>query len=145
MPPVFTVNRLHIWGDEERPWEQGGAEGRDKKEGGTLFVHAGVTVLGRIGITTRLITADGRPVYRGLYVHGEGFMDEPPMYLEAVAILHGLRALHGWMQSPSGDHTAVAQIHRRREVEEQWGHWRSGSQMGPFYCSHRLPRHWQGI
>ena len=68
----------------------------ERVEGTTIYVLTR-WVIGQMGSATCIITTDRWLLFRGLFVHGKITTEEPPVYISEAAILHGQRALHGWM------------------------------------------------
>ena len=89
------------------------ASTRKEVEGATIHEQAGVSVIDQVGITVCIITSERRLLYLGLCVKGRIITKESLAYLSEAAILHGLRALHGSLQSPEGTATPVEKIHMR--------------------------------
>ena len=81
--------------DEEPGPRQKDAQGRFKK---TPIVYAGMATLGDIGTTARIIKLDNIATHRGLHIHGAVIAREKPAYLQEVAAVHAMRALHDWLR-----------------------------------------------
>ena len=97
LPPSFSHDFLIIGGGND-----GGLSDRIERwnkspERERLNVHVGVALLNQIGITVCVITDDRKTLYTSLYINGRNILVDSPEYLEVAAILHGLRALHGWI------------------------------------------------
>ena len=93
--------------------DQTAESGRDRIEGTTSHVQTGTTSIDRMGAAVRLITMDRRLLYSGLCVHDKLITEEPPIFLNEVAVIRSLRALHAWMHSRAAEQTRVARIYMR--------------------------------
>ena len=118
LPPSFTHNHFFP-GDVEMDstkWED--EQEAKEKQKTVATVHTAVAVVDKIGITTCVIFYKGKMEYRGLYVHGRVITKTPPSYLTEAAVLHALRALHGWIQKTKDDDEV-----RLKGVEVRAGDW----------------------
>ena len=48
-------------------------------------------------MTACVISDDRESLYASIYIHGRNILQETPEHLEVAAVLHGLRALEGWL------------------------------------------------
>ena len=118
LPPSFTRDFLHIEAGGDHQWEKREDDKwTDPRPIPVLNVQAGVSVIDQIGMTICLITSDRATLYGSLYIHGRIITEEQPVYLEEAAILHGLRALHGWMRG-RGENIPYKSINMRAGSED---------------------------
>ena len=106
VPPAYTKTRFHLRSGGDVNWElREDEKWRTRRPIRTLNIQVGASVIDRIGATVCLITNNNSTLYSGLYIHGRFITEDPPAYLSEAAILHGIRALHGWINSPQGSET----------------------------------------
>ena len=67
---------------------------RDKRK--VISAHAGASVVAGADISACVIRVNNITVYRSLYVYRKVIGTGTPRYLDAVGVLHSLRALHDW-------------------------------------------------
>ena len=59
-------------------------------------MHAGVIIVGEIGMTVCIITRDFEILGRTLYVHERVIPPDKPLFMEEAAAVHAIRSLHDW-------------------------------------------------
>ena len=103
LPPSFTYNHFFPGniGTDSTQWEDEQEARETRKTVAT--VHTSVAIVDKVGVTTCVVFYKGEIEYRGVYVHGRVIAKTPPVYLAEAAVLHALRALHGWMQKIKDD------------------------------------------
>ena len=104
-PPAYTYDHFFPLefpiATEHRTATGGGAV----RHAPTLYVQGAVSIIGDLGVTLCALSKGHRMVYRSLYTHGRIVTKEPPLYLEEAALLHALRATHGYLRSPTDNPT----------------------------------------
>ena len=77
------------------------------------FVHAGVIMIGEIGVTVCIITRDFEILSRTLYVHGRVITLDKPLFMEEAAVVHAIRSLHDWalVNKTAHEQTESIRIH----------------------------------